>query len=391
MKISYSKYISSIQPYAFAEVDKIVTKLKNKGVRVINFGVGDPSNPTPDFIIQELNKASKERASAGYPSYIGEMSFRQAASDYMKNNFDVQLDPESEITSTIGSKEAVFHFPFGFIDSGDIVICPSPGYPPYKNGTRFAGGIPYFVPLLEVNSFLVDFESIPTDIARKAKIIWINYPNSPTGRSATRSWYANLVSWARKYNIIIAADEGCYIDIYFNEKPVSILEIEKEGIITFYSLSKRNNMTGYRVGFCAGDERIISGFKKVKINIDSGTPTFIQDAAVVALKDDMHIEQMRTEYKQKKDILINALESIGFPKCGGDSTFYLWQKAPDGMSGVELAQKLLDVGIVVTPGEWISDVCADSINPGKNYVRFALVTSMKDLIYSTEQIKKLNF
>ncbi len=376
MNIHLSKRISVTAPYAFAEVDKKVAALKAKGVKVIDFGVGDPSSPTPDFINDALCVAAKNRSTYGYPNYAGDMDFRQACADYMQREYNVDLDSETEITSTIGSKEAVFHFPLGFVDPGDIVICPTPGYPPYKVGTRFADGVPYFVPLLPENDFLIDFESIPETIAKKAKIIWTNYPNSPTGKLAPREWLKKLIKWAHKHDIIIAADEGCYNDIYFKEKPLSILEVGREGIITFYSLSKRNNMTGHRIGFCAGDRDVVLGFRKVKTNIDSGTPTFIQDAASVALNDTEHIRQMRDEYKAKMNILVSALTKAGLPKCESEATFYLWQKAPEELDGVGLAQKLLDIGIVVTPGAWLSDSTAEGVNPGENYVRFALVAPL---------------
>lgn len=380
MDIRFSKNISSTAPYAFAEVDKQVATLKAKGVKVIDFGVGDPHSPAPDFVIKALQESAIRRAASGYPSYVGQSEFRAGCAEYMKREFSVVLDSEKEITSTIGSKEAVFHFPLGFIDPGDVVICPTPGYPPYKTGTRFAGGVPYFVPLLEENDFLIDLEAIPEDVRKKARIIWTNYPNSPTGKIAPRKWLKDLVAWARKYNIIIAADEGCYIDLYFGEKPASILEIEREGIITFYSLSKRNNMTNYRVGFCAGDERLINGLKKVKTNIDSGTPTFIQDAAIEALRNTAHIGTMREEYRRKREITFSALRTAGLASCISDATFYIWQKAPNGMTGIEFARKFLEQGIVVTPGEWISDPASDTgINPGKNYVRLALVCSLEDV------------
>jgi len=388
MQIKLSQRISKTGAYAFAEVDKQVAKLKEQGIKVIDFGVGDPSDPAPDFVIEELYKAAKKHNKSGYPSYIGNKNFRNACATYIKNNFNVDLNSDTEITSTIGSKEAVFNFPLSFVDPGDIVICPTPGYPPYQNGTRFAGGVPYFTPLLEENDFLIDFESIPADIAKRAKIIWTNYPNSPTGKLAPRAWLEKLVEWAQINNIIIAADEGCYIDIYFNQKPMSILEVAKEGIITFYSLSKRNNMTGYRIGFCAGDEQVINAFKKVKTNIDSGTPNFIQDAAAVSLNDTEHAQVMRDVYRQRREKMINALTNAGLPKCVSDATFYLWQKAPDGMNGIELAQKFLEIGIVVTPGAWISDITDSGINPGIDYVRFALVASDAKIDEAVERIAK---
>ena len=306
---------------------------------------------------------------------------------YIKREYNVLLDPETEISSTIGSKEAIFNFPIGFVDPGDIVICPTPGYPVYKTGTKFRNGKVYFTPLLEKNNFLIDFNLIPDNIARKAKIIWTNYPNSPTGVSAPKEWLQNLVSWAKYFNIIIAADEGCYNDIYFKTKPTSLLEITKKGVITFYSLSKRSNMTGYRVGFVAGDKDIIFGFKKVKTNIDSGTPTFIQDAASLALDDQIEVLKIREEYKQKRDVMIEALTSCGLNTPYGDATFYLWQKVPNGFDSIKFAQALASLGIVVTPGQLISDE-VDGYNPGKHFVRFALVPTLKEVIEAAARIKE---
>lgn len=390
MNIQLSQRISQTGSYAFAEVDKEVAKLKEQGVHVIDFGVGDPTSPTPEFVMEEVAAAAKRHATTGYPSYFGSQDFRQACADYMQETFSVALDPETQIASTIGSKEAVFNFPLGFVDPGDVVICPTPGYPPYKTGTKFAGGTPYFVPLLEENNFLIDFAAIPADVCQKAKIIWTNYPNSPSGALAPKEWLAELSAWAIENEIIIAADEGCYIDMYVQEKPVSILEVATEGIITFYSLSKRNNMTGYRVGFVAGDEEIVNAFKKVKTNIDSGTPNFVQEAGIVAMKDMQHAEEMREEYRKKRQILEPALEAAGLPHCHCPSTFYIWQKAPEGMSGVELAKKFLELGIVVTPGAWISDVTEDGVNPGENFVRFALVATMENVEEASKRLAELS-
>jgi LL-diaminopimelate aminotransferase len=387
MDIKYSKLISEMGEYAFAEIDKKADSLRKKGVKVIDFGVGDPKSPTPDFVIDNLSNFARNRASSGYPSYIGDINYRQACAKYIKREYNVELNPETEISSTIGSKEAIFNFPTGFINPGDVVICPTPGYPVYKTGTKFRNGKVYFTPLLEKNNFLIDFALIPDSVAHKAKIIWTNYPNSPTGASAPKEWLQVLVSWAKHFNVIIAADEGCYNDIYFKEKPISLLEIQKEGIITFYSLSKRSNMTGYRVGFVAGDERIISGFKKVKTNIDSGTPSFIQDAASLALGDQVEVLKMREEYKKKRDIMIDALTSCGLETPKGDSTFYLWQKAPKGLNSIKFSKALVELGIIVTPGQLISDE-ADGLNPGQNFVRFALVPTIEEITEAAARIKE---
>ncbi len=390
MNIQYSTRISNTARYAFAELSKKVADLQAQGMHVIDFGVGDPKDTTPDFVINKLTPAAHRHAAAGYPSYTGSLTFRTACARYMKRAFDVDLDPETEVTCTIGSKEAIFHFPFGFIDPGHLVICPTPGYPPYQTGTVFAGGVPYFVPLLREHGFLIDFERIPSEICKRAKVIWINYPNSPTGALAPRTWMEDLIAWAHRHDLIIAADEGCYIDIYFDEKPRSILEIATEGIITFYSLSKRSNMTGYRVGFCAGDARLIAGLRRVKTNLDSGTPYFIQAAAVAALEDEHHLHQMRQRYRIKRDLLLAALGEAGLPACQSKATFYLWQRAPEGMTGLELTQKLLELGIVVTPGTWLTNQTEQGINPGENYIRFALVPPVEDVEEATKRLKALS-
>ncbi len=390
MIISGSDKLNSLGGYAFDEVNKLVSELKEKGITPIDFGVGDPTAPTPELVAIATKEGIDKYSSAGYPSYIGNLKYRQAISNWMKKRFSIDIDPNTEVCSTLGSKEAVFHLPQAFINNEDIVILPSPGYPPMKTGTLFAGGIPYFVPLLEENNFLLDYKSIPEDIADKAKIIWINYPNSPTGACASREYYEGLISWAKKYNIIIASDEGCYIDTYFDDIPLSILEVVKEGIITFYSLSKRNNMTGYRVGWVAGDKDIIEKFKKLKTNIDSGTPNFIQEGAISALSDEEHAESMRKEYREKRDIMLSAFADAGWPLCRSEATFYLWQKAPNGMSSVEFAKQLLsrELAIVTTPGAWISDIDKDGFNPGSNYVRFALVPPIDEVKIAAEKIRK---
>ncbi|OGZ60565.1 MAG: hypothetical protein A2919_01645 [Candidatus Spechtbacteria bacterium RIFCSPLOWO2_01_FULL_43_12] len=389
MKIEPSKRLNSIPSYALAVISDKVAALRNDGVKIIDFGVGDPSEPTPDFVIEKLIEFGRKHATSGYPSYIGSKDFRGAAAAYMQKRFGVELDPEREISSNLGSKEAIFNFPEGFINPGDIVICPSPGYPPMKTGTIFAEGIPYYVPLLEENGFLIDYDSIPQDIAVKAKIIWINYPNSPTGAVASRDYYEGLINWAHKNDIIIAADEGCYIDIYFDEKPMSILEVSREGIVAFYSLSKRNNMTGYRVGFVCGDEKIIKIFKDLKTNIDSGTPSIVQEAGILALADEEHAEHMRRIYRQKRDLLLPALKDIGLEVRESPATFYIWQKVNG--SDIEFAQYLLepDIGIVVTPGSSLSDECEGGINPGYRYVRIALIPTMEEIEEAVIKLKKL--
>ncbi|MCF6159038.1 MAG: aminotransferase class I/II-fold pyridoxal phosphate-dependent enzyme [wastewater metagenome] len=390
MEITASKRLQSIGSYAFAEVDKEVEKLKSMGIIPIDFGVGDPTVPTPEVVRKATQKGITLRKSSGYPSYIGAPEFRQAVARWIQKRFGVSMDPNTEISSTIGSKEGVFNFHEGIVDPGDYVIIPTPGYPPYTRGTLFAEGIPYYVPLLAENKFLIDLKSIPEEVCKKAKVLWINYPNSPSGAVAPLSYLEEVVEFGKKHNIIIASDEA-YSEIYFNELPHSILEVAKEGIIVFNSLSKRSAMTCYRIGWIAGDKRIVDIFKKVKTNIDSGTPTFIQDGAVAALHDEAHVDKMRAEYRIKRDLLVKAFNDISLTNCTPEATIYLWQKVPHGMTSVDFAKKLLspDIAIVATPGVWISDKTEKGLNPGEGYVRFALVPGMKNTREAARRIKNL--
>jgi len=319
------------------------------------------------------------------------LEYRETIAKWTKKRFNIELDPEKEITSTIGAKEAVFNFHEGIINPNEIVIIPNPGYPPYERGTLFAEGKPYFYPLLKENNFLPDLEKIPKDVRKKAKLMWINYPNNPTGAMISKEKLKEIIDFGKDNNMIIGSDE-CYTELYFEEKPISILELTKENIFVMQSLSKRSAMTCYRVGWLAGDERIVDIFKKVKTNIDSGTPTFIQDAATAALLDETHVEEFRAEYKKKRDIMVNALISAGLEDCTPKAAMYIWQKIPDEIRSVDFAKKLLekDTAIVTTPGNWISKEI-NGLNPGEGYVRFALVPSIKECKEAAERIRKLRF
>ncbi len=378
MKIQISQRLNNISNYAFADIDNKVNELKKLGIKAIDFGVGDPKEPTPEIVRNIIKKAVDARKSSGYPSYIGSEEYRREISKWYKKRFNISLDYETEISSTIGAKESVFNFPEAFINPGDYVIIPNPGYPPYERGTLFAEGKPYFLSLLKENNFLMDISNIPREIVKKSKLLWINYPSNPTGAMASKEFLKEVIDFGHDNNIIIASDE-CYSEIYFNEKPHSILEYSKEGVVAFQSLSKRSAMTGYRIGWIAGDREIIAAFRKLKTNIDSGTPTFIQDAAISALNDEKHVEEMRNQYKKKRDILINALISIGLEDCRPDAALYVWQKTPKNIDGINFTKKLLQkkIAIVVTPGVLISTTIND-FNPGNNYVRFALVPTLDE-------------
>ncbi len=391
VRIIPSKRIRSLPKYAFAAVDEKVAELKAAGLQPIDFGVGDPTTPTPKLVREACKAGVEKRKSAGYPSYIGAPEYRAAVAEWTKRRFGVALDPDTEIASTIGSKEAVFHFAEGMVDPGDVVIIPSPGYPPYTTGTRFAEGKCYYYGVTADNGFLPDLQSIPPSVRKRAKVMWINYPNSPTGALAPLSFLEEVVEFGRKHDIVIASDEA-YSELYYtDERPHSLLEVTKEGVIVFQSLSKRSAMTCYRVGWAAGDPRIIDVFKRVKTNIDSGTATFVQDAAIAALSDERHVAKMRREYRQKRDILTQALAKAGLEDCTPDATIYLWQRVPKGMTSEEFVLKLMELNppIVVTPGPALGHALKDKTNPGEGYVRFAFVPSLADTRAAADALAKM--
>ncbi|MHC4931366.1 MAG: aminotransferase class I/II-fold pyridoxal phosphate-dependent enzyme, partial [Planctomycetota bacterium] len=361
--------IRSLPDYPFAVINAKVEALRDKGVTPIDFGVGDPTLPTPGIVRERIKTAVDEHACSGYPAYIGSLELRTAAARWIERRFGVKTDPATQITATIGSKEGIFHFPFGFVEEGDVVLCPSPGYPPYSRGTLFAGAEPYFLPLLRSNDYLPDLASIPAGIAERARILWLCYPNAPTGANAPAAFFDEAVAWGRKNDVIVVNDEA-YSDIYYQAPPCSILEHGTEGVVAFFSMSKRSAMTGWRIGWTAGDAEVISVFRTVKTNVDSGTPTFIQDAAITGLEDEAHVDEMREDYRVKRDLLAGAFEELGFESCAPESTIHYWQRLPDGLDAVAFAERLLDpaIAVVCTPGPWIAEECPGGINPGEGYV-----------------------
>jgi LL-diaminopimelate aminotransferase len=390
MDIKVADRVNAIGSYAFADVENIVTQLKKEGVEPIDFGVGDPALPTPEIIRNACKESIEKRKSSGYPSYIGEIEFRETVSWWSKNRFGIDLNPETEIMSTIGSKEAIFNFPETFINPGEYTLALNPGYPAWSRGTHFAEGKTYFLNLLPENNFLPDLKSVPAEVSRRAKLMWINYPNNPTAAFPTRDFYKVVLDFGEKHDIMILSDES-YTENYYDTPPVSILQLKKEGVVAFQSLSKRSNMTCYRIGWIAGDSRIIAAYKKVKTNIDSGTVTFIQDAAIAALKDDKHVIELREDYRKKRDIMVNAFSKIGLPNCEPKGTIYLWQRVPAGYTSLDFAKKLLEkeIAVVTTPGSWLSRE-AHGVNPGEGFIRLALVPPIKKVIEAADKIKSLN-
>lgn len=373
-----STRLQQLSAYAFAAIQEKVAALREQGLKPVDFGVGDPTLPTPERIRRACAEAIEARAASGYPPYRGCAEFREAVARWTRGRFGVDLDPETEICSSIGSKEAIFHFPEAILDPGDIALVPDPGYPPYARGTLFAEGRVHAMPILAAHDFLPDLDAIPDEVAERARICWLTHPNSPTGKVAPPAYIERWISWCRERDIIAASDEA-YSEIYFGDPPRTALEFGREGVVVFQSLSKRSAMTGYRIGWVAGDPAVISQFQKVKTNVDSGTPYFIQDAGVAALSDETHVAEFREHYRRLRDRLVNAFEAAGCPRCEPEATLYIWQKAPEGMSSVEFAEALLhpEILAVTTPSSILrSD--PEPERPEDAYVRLSLVPSIED-------------
>ncbi|HBM90476.1 MAG TPA: LL-diaminopimelate aminotransferase, partial [Rhodospirillaceae bacterium] len=335
--------IKQLPPYLFQEIDRLKNEVAARGVDIINLGIGDPDTPTPDFIIKEMAKAVTLPAHHQYPDTKGMLSFRSSAAKWCKKRFDLTLNPATEIVSLIGSKEAIGHFPLAYINAGDIVLTPSPSYPVYQAGTLFAGGITHAMPLLKENNFLPDLDAIPNDIAQKAKIMWLNYPNNPTGAVADRAFFEKVVTFAKKNNIIVAHDAAYSEMGYEGYQPISFLEIDgaRDIGIEFHSLSKSFNMTGWRIGFAIGNADIIAALTQIKSNLDSGTFNAIQDAAIAALESDQScIKKMQALYQERRDILVEGLRALGLDADCPKASFYVWCKNPKNMNSSDFAALL---------------------------------------------------
>lgn len=367
-----SSRIRSLGSYPFARIDAEVTRLNELGVDVVDFGVGDPSTPTPEVVREACKRGVDAHAASGYPSYIGRPDYLKAIADWTERRYGVSLDPGREVAATIGSKEAIFHFPEAIIEPGEVVLSPNPGYPPYRTGTRFAEGTNHLYPVTPAGDLLPALDAIPVGIIERARLLWITAPHSPTGRQPTREDLARIVEWAAARDIIVASDEA-YSELWYREPAPSILEVAREGVIVFQSLSKRSSMTGYRIGWVSGDALLVDLYKKLKTNIDSGVPSFIQDAAVAALGDEAHVEEARASYGRRRSRLRAAFRECGLPDVDPDATIYFWQPVPEPFDDETFSQLMLDarLGLVVIPGSWLADT-VDGVNPGRGYVRWSL-------------------
>ena len=346
--------LDKIPPYLFAEIDRKIAEAKAKGVDIISLGIGDPDTPTLENVVEAMHAAIDDPSTHDYPPYNGTEEFRKAACKWMKNRFGVELDPDKEMLANIGSKEAIAHVFFAFVDEGDYTLVPDPGYPVYKNATVFAGGTPYSMPLLPENDFLPDFDAIPEEVAKKSKIMFLNYPNNPTGAVCDKEFFKKAVDFCKKYDILLCHDQAYCEMTYDGYKAPSVLEVEgaKDIAIEFFSHSKSYNMTGWRVGFVCGNAEAIKALGTIKNNIDSGVFKAVQRAATAAFDIPRErIEKLNNMYKERKEVAEQGLRELGWNVKPSKATFYLWMPVPKGFTSEEFATVLLEkAGVVVPPG-----------------------------------------
>ena len=378
--------LDKLPPYLFAEIDKKKREVAARGIDIISLGIGDPDLPTPAHIIKALQEAAERPANHRYPDYEGLFSFRKAATDWYKSRFNVTLDPDREAVTLIGSKEGIAHVPLAFVNPGDVVLIPDPGYPVYNIGTLFSGGEPYFMPLRKENRFLPDLKAIPEAVAKRAALLWIGYPNNPTAAVASKEFFAEVIDFAERYNTIVCHDNA-YSEVYYEgKKTSSFLEVEgaREVGIEFHSLSKTYNMTGWRIGFAVGNAALIDGLGKIKTNVDSGVFQAVQEAGIAALTGDQSvIAEMRHIYQERRDILVRGLQAIGLSCTPPQATFYVWAEVPRGYSSASFTSKILDdTGVVVTPGNGFGAA-------GEGYIRFSLTVDTERLREAVGRLQKL--
>jgi LL-diaminopimelate aminotransferase len=379
-----ARRIEKIPPYLFTEISRKIAEKRAAGVDIVSFAIGDPDLPTPPHILAALHAAADDPANHRYPESDSLPELRRAVAGWYQRRFGIDLDPDKEVLPLIGSKEGIANIAYTLIDPGDVALVPSPGYPVYSMGTMFAGGEPYRLPLLEEAGYLPDFSAIPDDVARRAKLLWLNYPNNPTGAVASLDFFEEAVRFAKRYDLAICHD-GPYSEVaYDGFKPVSFLEADgaRDVGIEFHSLSKTFNMTGWRIGMAVGNATLINALFRIKDNVDSGINQAIQRMAITALEGPQDcIEEHNTIYQRRRDVLVDALRAAGMRVQPPKASLYIWAHVPDGFTSAELATRFLeDLAVVVTPGTGYGV-------HGEGYVRLSITTSDERVAEGARRIR----
>ena len=386
MKINPAIRLQQLPPYPFAALDTAREQARAKGMDIIDLGVGDPDIPTPEHIIRSLKTAVDDPANHKYPSYLGLLSFRRAAADFMEKRFGVPIDPATQATSLIGSKEGLAHFPLAFVDPGDVVLVPDPGYPVYNIATLFAGGVPVKMPLLATNGFLPDLSLISDETAARAKVMFINYPNNPTAACATAAFFADVVSFAKEHQIIVCHDNAYSEMAFGGYRPLSFLQTPGAMDVgcELHSLSKTYNMTGWRIGFAVGNAQVVGGLGRIKTNVDSGVFQAIQEAAITALMGDQSciVDHIQT-WQGRRDVVCRGLAELGIEIRAPKATFYIWFPVPGEENSATFCQRVLEeTGVLMTPGTAFGQY-------GEGFARIALTVPEKRLKEAMARLGRL--
>jgi LL-diaminopimelate aminotransferase len=372
MDIKLASRVEQLPPYLFARISELIAQKRSEGVDVISLGIGDPDLPTPQHILDSLIEGVAKPEHHRYPESDGLPELRTAIARWYKKRHDVDLDSDTEIVPLIGSKEGIGHLPLCLLDTGDVSLITDPGYPVYEIGTMFAGGVNVRLPLYEQNGWLPDLSQINAEDASRAKILWLNYPNNPTGAVADLGFFERAIEWAREHEVVIAHDLA-YADVTFDGYVApSIMEVQgaRDVAIEFNSLSKTFNMTGWRVGMAVGNSQVIDALTRIKTNLDSGIPQAIQEMAITALEDPRDsIEVHNDIYTSRRDRTVAVLQELGLTLDIPAASLYVWAKLPDGeSSSADYAGRLIEeTGVVVTPGASYGEF-------GEGYIRISLTT-----------------
>ena len=381
--MKFAERLDRVPPYLFVEISRKIAAKKAQGINVISFGIGDPDIPTPDRVVEKLRATALDNPNHRYPETDGLPEFRAAVANWYSDRFGVTLDSDKEILPLIGAKEGIGHVSLCFIDAGDIALVPDPGYPVYSVGTWFAGGECHWMPLQEENGWLPDLADIPQDVARKSKVIWLNYPNNPTGAVVDAAYFLEVIDFARQYDIAVLHDAS-YTEVAFDGyKPISFLEVPGaiDVGLEFHSLSKSYNMTGWRMGTAAGNREMIDALMVVKSNLDSGIPNAIQYMGIEALKSsEEEIGKRNLIYESRRDRVVASLNRIGLRVDPPRASLYVWARIPDGFTSAEFAELILEeTDVVVTAGNGYGP-------SGEGYIRLSLTIAEEDL---DEGLKRL--
>ena len=369
--MKFSSRLDKLAPYPFVEISRIIAAKRAEGADVVTFGIGDPDMPTPQPIIDRLLTASQHAPNHRYPETDGLPELRRAIAHWYEQRFGVALDPDKEVLPLIGAKEGIGHAALCFLDPGDLALVPDPAYPVYGVGTMFAGAESYVMPLYERNGWLPELDAIPSDVARNAKVMWLNYPNNPTSAVATEEDFASAIAFCRDNEIALLHD-AAYSEVgYDGYRASSFLQVDgaREVGLEFHSLSKTYNMTGWRIGMAVGNADMVQALFQIKANLDSGIPQAVQEMAIEALTGPQDcVDENVAVYQRRRDRVVKAVRSLGLPVAVPQASLYVWAGVPPGYTSAELAARLLEeIDIVVTPGSSYGRY-------GEGYIRLSLTT-----------------